>query len=180
MLTNQTDGPLAKMKRNATRDLRFLLFVLIINVGNVFSLTRRHGLVEVRPALLALVLVMVAFVAWNMITQLRVVRQLQQDTGAVYQHLRTQIQRIRQLMHWRRWAGGVFLVGLITIIFYSQRSQLWSTVLASVNWRTVALIVLVAAALWVLFWVGEYKQQRRYGQYLDQLETALRELQSPQ
>ncbi|MBX0292111.1 hypothetical protein K3G63_16800 [Hymenobacter sp. HSC-4F20] len=166
------------MERNATRDLRLLLFVLIINVGNVFSLTKRHGLTEVRPALLALVLVMVAFVAWSMITQLRIVRRMQQEVGAVYLQLKSQIQRVRQLMQLRRYAGGLFLLGLITIILYSQRNRFWSTELEGIDWRSVALAILVIAALGVMVWIGEYKQQQRYGRHLDQLEAALRELEA--
>jgi cytochrome bd-type quinol oxidase subunit 2 len=179
MLANQTDGPVAHMKRNAIRDLRFLLVVLVINVANVFNLTKRHGLAEVRPVLLALVVVMVAFVAWNMFTQLRLIRQLQEGAGAVYLQLRTKMQRIRQLMHLRRYAGGVFLVALAAIVLFSQRSKLAHTLATgAVDWKMVSLIVLIIAALGVLVLIGEHKQQRRYGQYLDQLEATLRELEA--
>lgn len=179
MLTNPTDGPLARMKRNATRDLRFLLFVLIINVANVFNLTKRHSLAEVRPMLLALVLVMVAFVAWNMLTQLRVIRQLQEGAGAVYVQLRTQMQRIRQLMHLRRYAGVVFVLALAAIVVYSQRTNLaYALSIGEIDWKIVSLVVLIIAALGVLVLIGEHKQQRRYGQYLDQLEATLRELEA--
>jgi hypothetical protein len=46
------------------------------------------------------------------------------------------------------------------------------------DWRSVALVILVIAALGILVVIGEHKQQRRYGQYLDQLEATLRELEA--
>lgn len=179
MLANQTDGPLARMKKNAIRDLRFLLVVLVINVANVVNLTKRHGLDEVRPVLLALVLLMVAFVAWNMFTQLRLIRQLQESVGAVYLQLRTKMQQIRQLMYLRRYAGVVFVLALATIVVYSQRSKLMHALsTGEIDWKMVSLAVLIVAALGVLVLIGEHKQQRRYGRYLDQLEATLRELEA--
>lgn len=177
MLTNQTEGPIARMRRNATRDLRILLLLLSLNIFNVINLMKRHGAAEVRALFVALLVLMMAFVAWNTVAKLRIIKQLQSDSGAVYLHLRSQLQRIRRLIRLHRYAVVVFLTSLATISAYSQRNKLVHNVFTdAIDWPTTILVVAVVAMIILLLFVGQHRQQRRYGKYLDQMDAALREL----
>jgi hypothetical protein len=181
MLSQTDNAPLAQMKRHARRDIRLVLLILFINV---FSMIRHEGSASfmaqpvARLILVTLLLVTMGSFVW----QFQLIRQMEQVTDNLYQHLRSRIQQFRQLIRVRRYIGFSGLLLLLLTILYIRRDFLSGYLDPNSGELTDHLVVLVIGfallltAFTLLLIRGNHVRQRRYGQYLDQMESAVREL----
>lgn len=181
MLANQTDTPLSQMLRNARKEQRMLLFVLVLNLANVANLMNRYLSDTVFLAQLLLYIcvgLMVVFMAWLTYRQRRLLTRLQASDASTYTHLRQSIHQIRILMTTKMNAGMLFLASIILVGFYIRYDTIVQALhQGTIDWPLTILVILAIVMLIAgLLYVDQRMQQRRYGQYLDQLETTLREL----
>ncbi|ALD21541.1 ABC transporter permease [Hymenobacter sp. DG25A] len=181
MLASQTDTPLSQMLRNARKEQRMLLFVLVLNLANVANLMNRYLSDTVFLAQLLLYIcvgLMVVFMAWTTYRQRRLLTQLQAGDASTYTHLRQSIHQIRILMTTKMNAGMLFLASIILVGFYIRYDTIVQALhQGTIDWPLTILVILAIVMLITgLLYVDQRMQQRRYGQYLDQLETTLREL----
>ncbi|MDU0371655.1 hypothetical protein ACFPAF_14720 [Hymenobacter endophyticus] len=183
MLANQADTPVSAMLRNTKKEQRILLFVLVLNVGNIANLTTRYlGQKSFVGQLLLFTCVglMVSFTAWTTYRKRQLIAQLQTSDTSTYSHLSHSIRQIRLLLRNKTYAGMVFLATIILSVFFVRfQDMLTAARTGTLDWGTAVLVVLAIVALFVgLLYQEKYMQQKKYGRHLDQLEAALRELET--
>jgi Flp pilus assembly protein TadB len=168
------------MLRNAQRDQRLMLIMVIINVGNVVNLGRRWAEGSTLSLLYVIVALMILFVSWITYRQRQLIRQLRQGDGATYGHLREAVRQLRVFSHNKLYAKIAFLTTIFLVLVYGKFDAIRHSLQSGLSLTLVAWGVVVGLGLVVLLlYVGQRRQQRRYGRYLDQLEGALRELEEP-
>lgn len=182
LLQQTSNSPLAQLKQTVRRDARMLWWISILNVSNVFNLTRHQTQwAEIRAVLLAVVGGMILYVVWDTWQRYRIIKGIQAGADTAVSQLRIMIAKLRQLMKLYTWAGVVFGVSLLLCVGYAKRSLLsWPPFTQPLDPERTVLAVLCVLALGLLVAVGYERQQRRYGQPLHQLEAALRELEAPE
>ncbi|UOQ55197.1 hypothetical protein [Hymenobacter cellulosivorans] len=178
MLANQPASPVSEMLRNAQRDQRLLLLVVILNIGNITNLSRHH--LEGRSMVLVDVAValMILIGSWYAYRQRKLIKQLQLGTGTTYGHIRESIRQIRGLMRTKFYTAIAFLVTVILAIAYGKHVAILEALRTDPHsWGVLALGVGAAVVvIGLLLYVSKRRQQRRYGRHLDRLEASLREL----
>jgi uncharacterized membrane protein YqhA len=183
MLTQRTNGPIAQLKHNVYRDMRFSIPILLLNLFNVLNIVNRKSLTtESRFVVVGLVAVLLVMLALSMFRRLQLVRQMEDGSADLYSQLQTSSRKLRQLLQTGRLLGFGVLLVVCGMFLYKTHAQLlayldpaaedWGQHVAVVALGCIGLALLVTA----LFSLGKAKQQRRYGKYLDQLDAALREL----
>jgi hypothetical protein len=178
MLATQPASPVSEMLHNAKRDQRLILIVVLLNVGNITNLTRRHLEGSTLVVLDVVVALMILFVSWHAYRQRQLLRQLQLGNGTTYEHLRKSIRQLRALIRNKAYVAMAFLTTIILTVAYGKHEAIWAGVRAGrVDWLQALVVGLTTLGLMAgLLYFSRARQQRRYGRYLDQLEGALREL----
>ncbi|WP_156126261.1 hypothetical protein [Hymenobacter sp. DG25B] len=181
MLANQSDSLVSQMLRNARKEQRVLVFILILNWVNVSNMFNRHlsgASLNAQLLLYGCVGLMVVFIAWTTYRKRRLLTQLQAADTSTYRHLRQTIQQIRSLIKNKKYAGMLFLVSIILAAFYIRYDSIMQALhKGTVDWGLTILLTFAAAMLIAgLLYLDQQRQQRRYGKYLDQLEATLHEL----
>ncbi|MET4106894.1 hypothetical protein [Hymenobacter sp. UYP22] len=180
LLDHTNKSPLAQLQQAVRRDVRMLWWVSILNVSNVFSLTKHYSQwAEIRSALLVLVGSMILYVMWDTWQRHRIVKGLRTGADTAANQLRVMINKLRRLMNLYTWAGVFFCTSLALCVGYAKRNSIsWPPFTQSLDPERTVLACLCLLALGLLIAVGYERQQRRYGQPLRQLEAALRELET--
>ncbi|WP_303312061.1 hypothetical protein [Hymenobacter sp. BT730] len=178
MLANQPASPVSEMLRNVQRDQRIIFLIVILNVGNITNLSRRHLLGGSLVLLDVAVALMIIFVSWYVFRQRQIIKQLRLGDGTTYGHIRESIRQMRALIKNKSYVAIAFLTTVVLAIAYGKHNAILNAIhQGTVDWGLTSLVVFVTLFLMAaLLYVGQQRQQRRYGKYLDQLEATLREL----
>ena len=181
MLANQPATPVSEMLRNVRRDQRIIFLIIILNVGNITNLSRRHMQGGSLVLLDVAVAFMILFISWYVYRQRQLIKRLQQGDGATYEHIRESIRQMRALIKNKSYVALTFVTTVLLAVAYGQHEAILAKLRAgTVDWLLVALgLAMLAALVGALLYMGRQRQQRRYGQHLDRLESALRELEEP-
>ncbi|GAB3832207.1 hypothetical protein [Hymenobacter jeollabukensis] len=180
MLAQTPDTPLSHLKRNARRNLSVAVLILVINLRAVLGQGSAHGVMN-EPLMRGLLLTGFLLLFASLIWQLWLFRQMERTGDNLRQQLSRLTGQVKQVLQLRQ-VYGVGWYGLMLLAaLYLKRHALLSYLQADGQQLNHALIVgagLLAAVgmgAW-LYRAGQKQRQRRYGQYLDQLEATLREL----
>ncbi|MBD2715699.1 hypothetical protein KBK19_11695 [Microvirga sp. STR05] len=183
MLTSPSSvNPLARLKKNASRELNWLVVVFGLNSFNALFFARNSASLQ---WFVVMLMVMLAVVGGIVYQRLRVLREMEQQHDNLYQSLKSRISRFRHLMRLHDYVGVVTLVLVVlTVLLVRQANLLHYLNPANPDWSRHLLIagvgaVAVLALIYAGYAVGKMEHQRRYGQHLDRLEAALQELQEP-
>lgn len=178
MLANQSDSPVSEMLRNVRRDQRIIFLIVILNVGNITNLSRRHMQGSSLVLLDVAVALMILFVSWYVFRQRQIIKQLSLGDGTTYGHIRESIRQMRALIKNKAYVALAFLTTVVIAIAYSKHNAILDAIHnGTIDWGLTALGMFATLFLiTMLLYIGQRRQQRRYGQYLDQLESTLREL----
>ncbi|QNH61449.1 hypothetical protein [Hymenobacter sediminicola] len=181
MLANQPATPVSEMLRNVRRDQRIIFLIIILNVGNITNLSRRHMQGGSLVLLDVAVALMILFASWYVYRQRQLIKQLQQGDGATYGHIRESIRQMRALIKNKSYVAMAFLATVLLAVAYGQQEAILAKLHAgTVDWPIVTLgLTMFAGIAAALLYMGRRRQQRRYGQHLDRLESALHELGEP-
>ncbi|MCC3158776.1 hypothetical protein LJ737_16145 [Hymenobacter sp. 15J16-1T3B] len=180
MLAHTPDTPLSHMKHNVRRNLSVAVLILAINMRTVLGQGSAHGVMHeplMRGLLLAGFLLLVASLLW----QLWLFRQMERADDNLRQQLGRLTGQVKQVLRLRQVYGVGWYGLLLLAALYLKRHALLGYLQAEGQQFEHALVVgagLLAAVgmgAW-LYRAGQQQRQRRYGQYLDQLEATLREL----
>ncbi|WP_139924204.1 hypothetical protein [Hymenobacter sp. DG01] len=185
MLAQRTIGPIAQLKQNVQRDMKLSIPILLLNLFNVFNIMSRKTLTtESRLMAVGLVAALLVVLAASVYRRLQLVRQMEDSNADLYNQLKTTSQKLRQVLR-TSWVMGIGALLVVCGMFlYKTHAELLAYLSPGAeHWgRNVTVFVLgclgVALVITALFIVGKAKQQRRYGQHLDRLEEALRELEA--
>ncbi len=180
MLASYTSAnPLVRLKKNASRELRWVFVSLILIVFDALIFFRHVARMQVFAAFVFGAICLVGLIVYQ---RLKLIGQMEQQEGNLYQLLKTRIARFRQLMRLHDYVGAGTLFLLAVFVVVVRRSYLWAYLqpgqpdwgwhVGIVGGGILGLLALVVAA----YYTGQKEHQRRYGRYLDQLEAALREL----
>lgn len=175
-------NPLARLKKNASRELNWLVVVFGLNSFNALFFARSSASLR---WFVVMLMVMLAVVGGIVYQRLRVLREMERQHDNLYQSLKGRISRFRHLMRLHDYVGVVTLVLVVlTVLLVRQADLLRYLDPANPAWDQHLLIagigtVVVLALIYAGYAVGKMEHQRRYGQHLDQLESALRELEDP-
>jgi hypothetical protein len=180
LLKQTSRSPLAQLQQAVRQDARMLWWISILNVSNVFNLTREYSQwAEVRNVLLVLVGSMIVYLAWDTWQRHRITKELQVGADTATCQLQRMTRRLRQLMKSYTWAGVFFCTSLALCVGYAKRNLIrWPPFTQPLDPERTVLACLCLLALGLLLALGYEQQQRRYGQPLRQLEAALRELET--
>lgn len=180
MLTStSTTNPLFRLKRNASRELRWIVMAFGLNGFNAVFFARNSTSLRWFVVMLMMMLAVVGGIVYQ---RLRVLREMEQQQDNLYKALKSRIARFRHLMRLHDYVGVVTLALVVLTVLLVRYADLlnylrpsgpdWGLHLVVVAAGVVAVLGLIYAA----YAVGKLEHQRRYGRHLDQLEAALREL----
>ncbi|MBT9393932.1 hypothetical protein KLP40_12230 [Hymenobacter sp. NST-14] len=180
MLTAHTSAnPLIRLKKNAVRELQFVLMGLVLIVFDALIFFRHVAKMQLFAAGIFLVICLVGLIVYR---RLQLIRQMEGQQGNLYHLLQTRISRFRQLMRLHDWVG----VGALFCLYVFVGVVRWEYVRAYLapgqpGWgghlaAAAGGLLLLLALLYAAYRTGRREHQRRYGRYLDQLEAALSEL----
>ena len=180
MLTSHTSSnPLIRLKKNASRELKFVLAALALIIFDAAVFFRHVVRMQLFAALLFCILCLILLIVYQ---RVKLIRQMEQQQDDLYQFLNIRITRFRHLMRLHDYVGAGTLALLAVFVGVVRRSDLaaylrpaesdWGWHLAAVGGGLLIILALIYAA----YFEGRKEHQRRYGRYLDQLEAALSEL----
>ncbi|PJJ59011.1 hypothetical protein [Hymenobacter chitinivorans] len=180
MLTFQPASPVSEMLRNAQRDQRLIFIVILLNVGNVVNMGRRFGLGSALSLVYVVVALMILLASWYAYRQRQLIRQLRLADGTTYAHLRDIVRQLRSFNHRKLYTKIAFLATVALVVLYGKYEAIQRSLQSGLSPVLVAVgVVVILSLIAGILYIGQRRQQRRYGQHLDQLEAALRELQEP-
>lgn len=174
-------NPLLRLKRNASRELRWVIAAFAVSGFNAWFFARNS--VGLQLFVLAIMgqLVVVGVIVYQ---RLRVLREMEQQHDNLYQSLKSRITRFRRLMRLHDYVGVGALGLVILAALLARQTDLLEYVQPSGpdwawHWGIVGLgVVAVLGLMYAAYAVGKLEHQRRYGRHLDRLEEALRELEA--
>lgn len=180
MLTSHTSSnPLIRLRKNAYRELKLVIVGLVLLLFDALLFFRYVAKMPLFAAGIILVICLVGLLVYQ---RLKLVRQMEQQQGNLYQVFRSRIARFRYLMRLHDYVG-VGTLSLLAVVVGVVRRADWLAYLQphQPNWGGHLMVaggglLLLLALLYAAYYVGQKEHQRRYGRYLDQLEAALREL----
>lgn len=178
LLTRRSDSPVAKMRRNVWLEIGFAV-VCLVGAG-IGLLQVPAGYFQVLLVWLVLICLLSGFYYRR---KLAVLTRLSDTTGAVREQVARQLSSLRGLVRLyflaTMWSlpvslaiGPVFIVGELMEFLTGRKLLLALGALA------VFYLLVGAVGFFAIRWFTRWYLQRLYGQHLDHLETALRELQS--
>lgn len=182
MLTSSSSmNPLARLKKNASLELNWLVVAFGLNSFNALFFARNSASLQWFAVMLMAMLAVVGGIVYK---RLRVLREMEQQHDNLYESLKNRIARFRHLMRLHDYVGVITLVLVVLTTLLVRQADLlkyldpanpaWGQHLLIAGVGTVAVLALIYAA----YAVGKLEHQRRYGQHLDRLDAALRELNS--
>ncbi|MCA8829014.1 hypothetical protein [Hymenobacter pini] len=182
MLASSTStNPLLRLRKNASKELSWVIVVFFLNGFNALVFARHSVSLQRFVVGVLMMLVVVGVIVYR---RLQVIKEMQHQNDNLYSFLKTRISRFRRLMRLHDYVGLTFLV-MLTITVLVVRSgdvlEYLNPAQDAWNWHlAVALGIgaVVVAVIWASYVWGKKEHQRRYGQHLDQLEAALRELET--
>jgi uncharacterized membrane protein YdcZ (DUF606 family) len=183
LASSASTSPLRRLKKNASRELAWVGMTLVLGLFN--ALVFAQHLVSLQRLLLALLLLL-CVVGLIVYKRLQIIRQMEHQSDNLYHFLKSRIAKFRQLMRIHDYLGVVGLTALALIGLLVRQADLLEYLQpANPDWGwhlgvAGGGLVMVLAVIYAGYAVGKREHQWRYGQYLDQLETALRELEEPQ
>jgi hypothetical protein len=187
MLQQRTQEPIAQIKASIRRDNILLILALLLNVFNFLRAVERNGpRSESRYLLLTLIGGVVIFLLFVLLRRWQLMRAMEVNSSNLYQQLKTTSAKLRQLLLTARLMAVGLLTAVAICFLYANRvlvQELFDPTTPHWGGRVLAWtagIVVCVGLIVALFRWGKLKQQRRYGQYLDQMDTALRELEDEQ
>ncbi len=188
MLANPTESPVARMKRNARRDLGLGLAVVVLNFFNLqswfrFAASRASGGVLWWSLLLGSTGLLV--VLWNTGVKMRILSRMEGETSSLRDHLLSLVHQFRGLLRASVRTGLGLAALLVLLLLYAGYEKLVFYLRPGAGDQLTHWLLFGSGVLATLLAFGlAYKngnavRQRRYGQYLDRLEANLRELDEP-
>jgi hypothetical protein len=182
MLSLTPNTPLSHLKHNTRRNLVVGLLLLVINLRGILGQGSQHGIMHeplMRGLFLAGFLMLFASLLW----QLWLFRRMERVSDNLCQQLRNLTEQVKRLLRLRELTGPIWYSLLVLAAIYLKRSALLAYLQADGQQLFHALLVGAGLLLLVglglgLHWLGKRQKQRRYGQYIDRLEAALRELEA--
>ncbi|MBB4600633.1 4-hydroxybenzoate polyprenyltransferase [Hymenobacter luteus] len=182
MLTSSSSAnPLLRLKKNASRELSWVVMAFGLNGFNAFFFARNSASLQ---WFVVMLMVMLAVVGGIVYQRLQVLREMEQQHDDLYQSLKSRISRFRHLMRLHDYVGVVTLILVaLTVLVVRQTDLLEYLQPSGSDWGlhlavAVAVVVVVLGIIYAAYVVGKVEHQRRYGQHLDRLEEALRELEA--
>jgi len=175
LTASSSTNPLLRLKKNASRELRWVIIAVALLLFDSLVFARHLAGLQLFVAGLLVLLGLVGVIVYQ---RLRVIRQMEQQHDNLYRFLQSRIARFRRLMRLHDYVGVVALSLLALVGLLARRADLqpdqpaWGWHLAAAGGGLVIVLGLIYAG----YAVGKKEHQHRYGQYLDQLEAALREL----
>ncbi|WP_324671872.1 hypothetical protein [Hymenobacter sp. GOD-10R] len=183
MLQQRTQEPIAQLKANIRRGNLLIISILLLNVFNFLRTVEPFGSKsESRYPLLILMGGVVAFLLFVLLQRWQLMRAMEVNSANLYQQLKTTSAKLRQLLLTARLMAVGLLTAVIGSFLYANRGSVQELLDPTTpHWRQHVLAWIVGTVVCVgliigLLRVGKIKQQRQYGQYLDQMDAALREL----
>ncbi|MBT2558559.1 hypothetical protein J7E24_12240 [Hymenobacter sp. ISL-91] len=174
-----SSNPLVRLKKNASRELKFVGMGLVLIVFDALIFFRDAVKLQLFAAGIFAVLCLVGLIVYQ---RLKLIGQMEQQQPNLYQFLTTRIIRFRHLMRLHDYVGVGSLALLAVFVVIVRRTYLWAYLQpGQPNWGwhlSIAAggVVLLLLLLYAAYRMGQKEHQRRYGRYLDQLEAALHEL----
>lgn len=180
MLSSPTTvNPLFRLKKNTSRELSWLVIAIGLNSFTAWFFARNSASLQWFVVLVTAMLVVVGGIVYQ---RLRVIREMEQQQDNLYEALKSRIARFRHLMRLHDYVGVVTLTLVVLTVVLVRYADLLNYLRPSSpawgrHWGIAGLgVVAVLALLYAAYAVGKAEHQRRYGQHLDRLEAALREL----
>ncbi|SHL54798.1 hypothetical protein [Hymenobacter psychrotolerans] len=181
MLTSSAStSPLLRLKKNASLELRWVIAAFAVSGFNALFFARNSTNLQLFVLAVMALLVLVGGIVYQ---RLRVLREMEQQHDNLVQSLKGRITRFRRLMRLHDYVGVMGLILLVLAALLVRQADLLQY-LSPANpdqGRHLLIVgvgaVAVLALLYAAYAVGKMEHQRRYGQHLDRLEAALRELQ---
>lgn len=182
MLASATStNPLFRLRRNATKELSWVVMAFILSGFNAFIFGRHEVNLQRFAVCVMVMLVVVGVIVYR---RLQVLREMEQQNDSLYSFLKTRIFRFRRLMRLHDYVGVVSLVMLVVIALVVRSEYVLdylNPAHAAWSWHVVTALgvgIMVGAVIHASYIIGKKEHQRRYGRHLDQLEAALRELEA--
>lgn len=185
MLQQRTTGPIAQLRHNVQRDARIIVPLVVLNLLNFWNISLRDGLpTTTRYLMLGFLIILLSTLTISIFRRKQLVHQMETADGDLYSQLKTSARQLRQLLNSTRLMAVVMLVAVCGLFLFKMQDKLRAYLNpATAQWGEHVVVftlgilglALVVATLYTL---GRAKQQRRYGQYIDQLEATLRELEA--
>lgn len=170
LLTSQ--GPVAKMRRNAWADIgASLLAGLLVLAGLRLFHSPYLGV------LLALLLPLYGGLAYCYVRTLRVLHALRHASSAPAAHIARQLMQLRQLV--RLYYASTMLAALVVVGLAGYAAIGWvlpALPAASTGRFLTWLILTVLISVLLTHWITRRYLRHAYGQHLDHLESVLHEL----
>lgn len=182
MLAQTPDTPLSHLKRNTRRNLGVGLLLLVLNLRFLLGQGAQHGVLH-EPLLRGLFLAGFLMLFGSLFWQLWLFRRMERVSDNLREQLRNLTGQVKRLLRLRELTGPIWYALLILAAVYLRREALLAYLQADTLQLSHAamvgagLLLLLGLGFW-LHWLGKRQKQRRYGQYLDRLEAALRELEA--
>ncbi len=179
LLTQRAGGAVTQMLRNARTELVATVVFLGLSVAGLLAL----GLPGLRGFWI-LLLASLLLVGYDYYHKRRVLLGLgtMPATAALHDHLQRQLRRLRELMKLYYCFTMATLVVTGSFLLYSAYAnvpQLFQGDAATIRQRGVWLGLTVLVSWFSTHWITRWTLQNQYGQHLDRLEAAWRELQEP-
>jgi hypothetical protein len=181
LVSPSSANPLFRLKKNTSRELNWVVMAFGLNGFNAWFFARNSANLK---WFVVMLMVMLAVVGGIVYQRLRVIKEMEQQQDNLYQALKSRIARFRHLMRLHDYVGVVTLALVVLTVLVVRQAELFNYLRPyNPNWGQHVVVVAagmmaVLALIYAAYIMGKAEHQRRYGKHLDQLEVALRELES--
>ncbi|SHJ08127.1 hypothetical protein SAMN02745146_2223 [Hymenobacter daecheongensis DSM 21074] len=174
LLAQCSGTPVARMLHNARTEI----IATAVSLGIGATLVLLVGIQRLQPFGL-LLLGTAVLTGYDYYHKRRLLRELPAATGGLRSHIARQLQSLRGVLRLNyRFTMATLLItiGFLLTFAYTQLPQLFLGDARTLGQRGLWLVLTVLASGLITHWLIRWTLQQQYGRHLDQLETALREL----